>query len=219
MKYFKTLPLITQTDPYGNTVLVNNIISRAYLLPSLQKNLMLFYTYDLKESDTPENMAYRYYNDVYRYWIMLYSNGIVDPQSQWPLTSQQFTLYLTDKYKQDTANAANVSVVNVTTSQVLSYTSATIHHYEQYITTTNSIDNQGQTITIQISGNTYNSFVGYTTTSSFNDGSTVTKTVSVGAISIYDYEETTNENKRSIQVMRDIYVPQMETQLKSLMQK
>ena len=217
MRYFQTLPLINQIDPYGNQITVNNIISRAYLLPSLQNNLMLFYTYDVKDGDTPENMTYRYYGDVYRYWILMYSNGIIDPYSQWPLTNDQFTIYLLDKYKQSAANSANVTVANVTSSQILSYTSSTVHHYEQYITTINSIDNQGQTITIQISGNTYNSFVGYTTTSTFNDGSTVTKSVSVGAISIYNYELGVNESKRNIRVMNTNYVTGTEQQLQSLM--
>lgn len=217
MRYFQTLPLINQIDPYGNQITVNNIISRAYLLPSLQNNLMLFYTYDVKDGDTPENMTYSYYGDVYRYWILMYSNGIIDPYSQWPLTNDQFTIYLLDKYKQSAANSANVTVANVTSSQILSYTSSTVHHYEQYITTINSIDNQGQTITIQISGNTYNSFVGYTTTSTFNDGSTVTKSVSVGAISIYNYELGVNESKRNIRVMNTNYVTGTEQQLQSLM--
>lgn len=208
MKYFSSLPLITQTDPYGNSITVNNILTRAYLLPSLQKNLMLFYTYDITEIDTPENMSYRYYNDTYRYWILLYSNGIMDPLAEWPLTNQQFLIYLKDKYAEAANGAANV----------LSYTTATIHHYEQYVTTTNSYDNQGQTITIEIDGPTYNTFVGHTSTSTFPDsGITVTKKVSAAAISIYDYEISLNESKRNIKIMRDLYVPQMETQFKSLM--
>lgn len=208
MRYFSTLPLITQKDPYGNFITVNNLLSRAYLLPSLQNNLMMFYTYDLKESDSPENISYRYYNDVYRYWIVLYSNNIIDSQAQWPLTSQQFIVYLQDKYATAANGAANV----------LSYTTSNIHHYEQYITTKNSVDNQGQTITIQIDGATYNSFTSSTTTSApLPDGSVVTKSVTAESISIYDYENKLNESKRSIKIMNSNYVNQTEQQLQSLM--
>lgn len=217
MKYFQTLPLITQTDPYGNSITVNNIMSRAYLLPSLQKNLMLFYTYDINEIDTPEIMSFRYYSDCYRYWLLFYSNGIIDPNSEWPLTENQLTLYLTDKYKSDAANSLNISSNVVTSSQTFSYVTATTHHYEKYITTTNSIDNVGQTITIEIDGTTYNSFVSSTTTANFPDGTTVTKSVSANAISIFVYENKLNESKRTIQIMKDTYVPATETQFKTLM--
>lgn len=217
MKYFRTLPLINQQDPNGNNITVNNILSRAYLLPSLQKNLMLFYAYDITEIDTPENMSYRYYNDPYRYWIMFYSNGIIDPYAQWPLTNQQFNIYLNDKYSGIVANTLNIASNVVTSSQTFSYITSTVHHYEEYITTTNSTDNQGQTITIQIDENTYNSILPGVVTSTFGDGTSVTKEISVAAISIYDYENKLNESKRKIQIMKDDFVPQMENQLKSLM--
>jgi Base plate wedge protein 53 len=207
MQYFQTLPLITQTDPYGNSITTNNIITRAYFLPSLLNNLLLFYTYDLRPGDTPENIAYKYYSDIYSYWVVLYSNNIIDPQAQWPLDDQQFILYLNDKY----ASAANG------VSNVLPYITSSVHHYEQYITTTNSNDNQGQTITIQIDGPTYNSFVNYSTTSSFSDGSTVTKTVSVAAISIFDYENNLNESKRNIKIMNKNYYPSVQSQFQNLM--
>lgn len=217
MKYFQSLPLVTQTDPYGNSIVVNNILSRAYLIPSLQNNLMLFYTYDLKEIDSPENIAYRYFNDPYRFWILFYSNGIIDPYSQWPLTNQQFDVYMFDKYKNDTANSFNISANTVTQQQVLSYVLSTTHHYEQYITTTNPVNNQGQKITIQIDQDSYNTIVESSTTISFPDGSLATKDISKQKISIFDYENKLNESKRNIKLMNKNYVPQTETQLKTLM--
>lgn len=219
MKYFSTLPLITQTDPQGNSIVVNNIMSRAQLMSSLRKNLMLFYAYEIKEVDSPENMSYRYYNDTYRYWILLYSNGIIDPYSEWPLNNQQLNAYLYDKYKDEVANSFQppISSSNVSLGLVMSYITSTTHHYEKYITTTNSVDQQGQKITIQIDKDTYESFQESSITSTFSNGITVTKTENAEAISIFDYEEKMNENKRNIQIMRDIFVPQTESQFKILM--
>ena len=51
MKYFDTLPRIVQTDINGNQILVNNILTRAYVLPKLANNINLFYKYDIKEGD------------------------------------------------------------------------------------------------------------------------------------------------------------------------
>ena len=66
MKYFNTLPYVTQKDINGNDILVNNLVTRAYFLPSLLKNVTVFYDYDIREEDTAENIAYKYYNDPYR---------------------------------------------------------------------------------------------------------------------------------------------------------
>jgi len=149
MKYFNALPLVTQVDQYNNTLLLTNLLSRSYLLPSLSKNVMLFYEYDIQEGDTPENIAYKYYNNSYKYWIIFYSNNIMSPQSEWPLTNQQFVPHLFDKYKQDTANTLSIPVANVTSSQVLSYTAATVHHYEKIITSTDTQNMQDKVVKIK----------------------------------------------------------------------
>jgi len=210
MKYFNTLPLIYQSDFNGNYLTVNNIISRAYLLPSLAKNINLTYEYDIKEIDTPENIAYRYYNDVNRYWIVLYANGIMDSQSEWPLTNQQFDLYMVKKYSE----AAGSTTPGVVTA----YTLGTIHHYEQTVVTSDSSNLQEQTITIQIDKNTYDSGINSTVKSTFpNSGIVVTKTTFYNAISIFDYENTANEVKRKISIIKDSFVNEIELQLKSLM--
>ena len=210
MKYFNTLPLIYQSDFNGNYLTVNNIISRAYLLPSLAKNINLTYEYDIKEIDTPENIAYRYYNDVNRYWIVLYANGIMDPQSEWPLTNQQFDLYMVKKYSE--------AAGSITPGVVTAYTLGTIHHYEQTVVTSDSSNLQEQTITIQIDKNTYDSGINSTVNATFsNSGIVVTKTTSYNAISIFDYENTANEVKRKISIIKDSFVNETELQLKSLM--
>jgi len=208
MQYFNTLPLITQTDLNGNYITVSNLLTRAYLLPSLQKNIMLFYQYNIQEGDTPENMSYRYYNDMYRYWLILYANNIIDPQAEWPLTNQQFEIYINDKYAADAANAS---------SPVLAYTLSTIHHYEQIITTSDTSNLQEQVITAQIDQDTYNSLMPSTTSMTFTNGTVVTKKIDKNAVSIYNFEVKENESKRVIQLIKDVYASDAEKQLQSLM--
>lgn len=208
MKYFETLPLITQTDFNNNAILVNNVLARSYLLPSLQKNVMLFYDYDTREGDTPENLAYRYYNDVNRFWIILLANNIIDPQADWVLDGNQFQLYLSDKYGSTAANA---------NSTILSYTTSTVHHYEEIITTTDSQNLKEQRITIIIDEDSYNNIIPNTTVKSLPGGVQVKKTIDKKAVSIYEYEDATNEEKRKIQIIRDVYATDMERQLQTLM--
>lgn len=211
MKYFSSLPLISQPTFNGHEVISTNLLNRNYLLPSLKDNLSLYYTYDLRESDTPENVAYRYYNDVNRFWILLYGNNIIDPQWDWPLTSNMLLAYLISKYS-DAAGSTESSVV-------LAYIQSTVHHYEKSISTSDTSGTQQQTITIQIDEDTYNSTVASRKTATLPSGVVVTQTITTRAVSIYDYENTLNESKRKINIIKDSYVTQMEAQFKNLMRK
>ena len=217
MKYFNALPRITQNDTNNNTILVNNLVSRCYFLPSLMKNVMLFYDYDIKEGDTPENIAYRYYNNSYRYWLLLYSNNIIDPQSQWPLNNNIFDDHIFNKYKQDASDYFDIPVSTIQLYKVVEYTKLTTHHYEQKITIINSEDLQRQVTTIIVDEDTYSSVFDYSEEYTFNDGTSLTKTMQRRIVSIYDYEYDLNESKRKIQIVKDSFVNEAEEKFQSLM--
>lgn len=210
MKYFQSLPNILQPDFNGNYVTVTNLMARAYLLTNLQNNIYLYYDYDVKDYDKPESIAYKYYNDQYRYWMILYANGIIDPQSEWPLTANNLYNYLEDKYS-EAANTANTTV--------LQYTKSTVHHYEKIITTSNNVDLKNATITIQIDEPTYNSTNSSITTSTLPDNTIITRQIEKNIVYIYDYEVEQNENKRRIKLIKDIHANDMDKQLSSLMSK
>ena len=207
MKYFESLPFLVNQDTNNNLYVTKNLLIRTQLISELAKNPLLFYKYALQDGDTPEIVANKYYGTPYRYWVVLYGNSnIMDPQSDWPLTNQQFTSYLKDKY----------SVVAGGDDQVLSYISGTVHHYEKIITT---IDNETKTTAIkniEIDEPTYNLITPFSQTKTFGDGSSVTYSLSKSAISIYDYEDKLNESKRDINLINSAYVSQVETQYQSL---
>ena len=207
MKYFNSIPLLSTTDNKGNVEVLRNLLIRTGLIPQLAKNPLLFYEYEIREGDTPESVARKYYGDQYRYWIVFVGNsGIMDPQADWPLTSPQFLAYLRDMYAEAAGSIQNV----------LNYTKGTIHHYEKVITT---IDNSSQTTVIknvEVDEDTYNTIIDKTETKSFSNGASVTYTISKSAVSIYDYENGLNEAKRNIQLINAAYANQVETQYKNL---
>ena len=94
MLYFDTLPKIITADQNGNFIVLTNLLVRAKLLDELQNNPMLFYTYSIQDGDTPEIVADKYYGDPFAFWIILYSNQILDPIWNWPLTYQEFLNFL-----------------------------------------------------------------------------------------------------------------------------
>ena len=196
MQYFKTLPKLISTNN-GNSVVMANLLARSSIIQSLLSNSLIFYNYDIQDGDTPEIVAYKYYGDIYRYWIVLFSNQIIDPQWDWPLNSKVLQQYIFNKYP-----------------DFNTYT--TVHHYEE---TTTQYDFATQTTTVntvEINQSTYNAFVPYSKTVTLPTGQ-VSITKSVNAVNYYDYEVNQNEAKRSINLLNKQYVNQLEAEFNKLM--
>lgn len=207
MKYFATLPSISQPDFNGNNITVTNILTRGYLLQQLQNNIYLYYDYNIKEHDKPEIISYKYYNDQNRYWMIFYANNIMDPNSEWPLDQYNFDLYIENKYKGE----------NDTNLDTISYTKSKIHHYEQIIATYNSVDMIKSTITIEVDKLSYDNIVPKTISSRLPDNTIVYKEIDRRIVHVYDYEYSLNEKKRSIKLIKDSYAIDMDKQLSAIM--
>ena len=209
MFYFNSFPKIITTDYNNNGIVLTNIIKRVNIIPSLLNNPLLNYSYDLQEGDTPDIVANKYYGDSYRYWLTLFSNNIINPQWQWPMSSSVFDNYIQNKYA-EAAAAANVA-------SVLEYTQSTVYQYTKTIETIDGATLNITKTTIVIDQPTYDSTVPGITTSIFPGGATVSQTVTTNVVSIYDYELEQNESNRSINLINSIYTSQIESQFASLM--
>lgn len=205
MKFFRSFPKII-----SNNEVLTNLLVRTDLLPSLLNNSSLFYKYEIQDGDNPEIMASKYYNDPYRYWLFLYSNNIMDPIWDLPLSTRNFDIYLESKYK-------DIATENDQT--VLEYTQTNIKYYYKTITT---IDSYSKTTSIDDYQIDYETYLVLPESQSFtitlDDGQTSTLITSKWQQNIYDHELQLNENKRSINVMNSKYTKDMENQLVSLLQ-
>lgn len=197
MQYFDTLPKIVQTDNVGISRVFTNLMARASIIPDVLKNPLVYYSYDIQEGDTPETIAYKYYGDSYRYWIVLFANELLDPQWSWPMDSNVFAAYMAEKYPSG----------NTTT---------TVHSYEKKLTQTDKDTNTVTINTIDINEEEYNMLVPNTRTYTIANSTVVVQTTK-RIVSVYDYENELNESKRKINILNSIYVDQLESQFKSLM--
>ena len=197
MQYFDTLPKVVQTDNVGISRVFTNLMARASIIPDVLKNPLVYYSYDIQEGDTPETIAYKYYGDSYRYWIVLFANELLDPQWSWPMDSNVFEAYMAEKYPSG----------NTTT---------TVYSYEKKLTQTDNDTNTVTINTIDINEEEYNTLIPNTQTYTIAN-STVTVQTTKRIVTIYDYENELNESKRKINILNSIYVDQLETQFKSLM--
>ena len=97
--YFKNFPTI----PYdavgsGQTKDVKNILRRVSVRSKVKANVLFYDTYDVKEGQTPEEIADKLYNDPELHWVVLMMNDITDRYHQWPKNQNQFDAYMVDKY-------------------------------------------------------------------------------------------------------------------------
>ena len=102
--FFNAFPLIL-VDPKreGETKIVTNLLRRVALRAKIKTNTAIFDTYDVKEGDSPENIAFKMYGDTEYHWIVMLMNDITDRYHDWPLTTPQFLSYLKEKYSNPNA--------------------------------------------------------------------------------------------------------------------
>lgn len=188
---------------------VTNIIARFAFETKLKENTLVYYNYDVKDGDTPEIIATKFYGNPERHWIVLLYNNIIDPQYDWPLTGSAFTEYVNTKY---TANAIRDNFANglewaMSTSNV-----------QAFYKTVKRINSDGSFIeqTTQITKDDYE-ITGFTSiVYPLQNGTTVTEVTSTSYKTYMDYEVDLNDNKRRIKLLKQDFVPFVEREFKRI---
>ena len=187
---------------------VTNIITRFSFEDTLKQNSASFYKYSIKDSDTPEIIADKYYGDSERHWIVLMFNDIIDPQFDWPLQYSTFIEYVDNKY---TANGT----ANTTVQTGLEWAQDinNVHSYYKVITRTGSNGNEIEE-KVQVDANTYANVGTSSTSYTLQDGSSITETISTETKTYYTYENELNEAKREIKLLKKDFVAEVEKEFK-----
>lgn len=208
MQYFDILPKIITPDQNGFPILMTNILSRSSIIQEFLNNPMQFYEYAIQEGDTPEIVAEKYYGDPFRYWMVLFSNQLLDPIWEWPMSYSSFLQYIDAKYATEAADA------DLTPFE---YTNTTIYSYKKIITTIENYTKLETIKEVSITQDAYNSLVETTTTYNIPGGTSCTVSITKKSVSIFNYEEELNESRRQIKLLNESYAGDMEQQLKELM--
>ena len=79
-------------------------MTRVKVVASVEENLFNFDYYDVKDGETPELIAHKYYGDINLHWTVLVANDIIDYYEDWPMSVQRFEEFVNNKYE----NAAAV---------------------------------------------------------------------------------------------------------------
>jgi hypothetical protein len=209
-KYFNYFPKTFYTSNNSTTGLdsVTNIIARFAFENKLKENSSAFYKYNIKDSDTPEIIAYKFYGSVERQWVVLLFNDIIDPQFDWPFESNQLITYIDKKY---TANGAANTTVQSGLAWALSENN--VQSYFKVITSTAN-DGTITTEKITIDANTYANVTTGSNTYTTQAGESVRVVTTKETQSYYTYETNLNESKREINLIKSDFLPQIEKEFK-----
>jgi hypothetical protein len=97
--YFNKFPLIYY-DSVGNgqSKVVTHLLKRVALHNKARSVTALYDTYDVRNGETPEMIAHKYYGDAEYHWVILLVNNITDRFHQWPMNTRQFLAHLAERY-------------------------------------------------------------------------------------------------------------------------
>ena len=217
--YFKSFPYTYYSLDDASTVqVVTNITNRVTLSEEVKSNLGLYDEYDIKDGETPELVADKFYNNSELHWLVLHYNDIIDPRFDWPLDTNNLNRYAASKY-------ADVNAVhhyedvngNYTNGNVYLISSGAFNNFNVNDAITNNTNKGIGYITEKIS--TSNVKVTITTggfktgdqilqSSNTNNKANVTSTIVLSGIPItnFTFEDETNESKRRIKLLKASYV-------------
>ena len=99
MSYFENFPQIFY-DSKGDRkyTVLTNLLSRVKLIDGAKKNIVDFDYYDVKDGETPEMIAHKYYDDVNLHWTIMVVNDVIDYYEDWPMSVQKFEEFVKNKY-------------------------------------------------------------------------------------------------------------------------
>lgn len=187
-KYFSNFPFINY-----NGQKVRDISRRTNFIRSTLSNPMVFLPYTIPEGMKAEDVSYHYYGSVDYTWLVLLSNNMLDPYTDWPMDYGMFNEYLMAKYK-ELSGEEFYDIIAWTQNNNI--TENILFFYKELET--------GEII--QVGTETFD-----TVDAAFIDGFV--------AMRIYDYEELLNESKRNIQLIDYDYKDIITKEFSSIIKK
>ena len=144
--YFDSFPIIPYGSTDGTVKNVTNLLRRVAIRTKVKSNAALFDTYDVKNGETPEIIADKLYEDPELHWVVLLINNVTDRYHDWPMSEQQFSTYVNEKYSNpdgihhyeisqesgDTTQKIEVYDPDLISSDTDAYTSATAITNREY---------------------------------------------------------------------------------------
>jgi hypothetical protein len=210
MSYFKHFP----TTTYDKKVVLD--ITRKAKFDNIVKNGALDYmSYTVEEGERVEDVAYYYYDDAELAWLVLLSNDILDPYTQWPKSQDNLEKYIIAQYA-SASGTTGQGVIEWAKNATIS--SNIIHYQSQYDDEVRlnraSFVSLGNSHTITVDKIVEGTEYTINTTGSISNSNPAREFYAVRA---YDYEFQVNEERREIQLINKGYLSSIKDQLETIL--
>ena len=195
MGYFRELPNLEYQSFLSDSISsqsylkVKNLFRRNKLRDDLQNSFTVFDKYEIMEGARPDTVAEELFGDSELDWVVLITAGIINVRDEWPLSNQELYKFTENKYGFENIN--------------------NIHHYE----TKEVKDSRNRLILPK--GKVVDSNFTIPKPDTSNE-ETVTLNPVIG-ISNWEYETIKNEKKRSIYILRRMYLQQFLNDMRDIM--
>ena len=117
-------------------------MQRARIKEYFQNGALVYVAYSVKDGESPEVVAHKYYGWTGYHWLVMFANNIFDARYDWPLSYWNFEKTISKRY-------------TTLTKDGMEYAKKTVHHYEDqwnntidYQTWLSTPDNERTAITI-----------------------------------------------------------------------
>lgn len=207
-RYFNYFPKENYNfdDKLKFTDYVTNIIARYAFEDKLKENSSVFYEYNIQETDTPEIIAFKFYGNPERHWIVLMFNDIFDVQYDWPLNYNNFIKFVDQKYK-----ANGVANTPSQSGLVWAMSENNVHSYYKIITRQHSnFSEEIITEKIQVDANAYANIAASTVNITTANNESMIISTSRSKKTYYEYENEFNESKRKIRLLKKEFIDAVE---------
>lgn len=89
---------LLENSSIGSKVEVKNLFRRAKLREDIFQDLSFFNKYIISGDERPDQVANKIYDDPDLDWVILLANNVINIQSEWPIPGRSFENYLLEKY-------------------------------------------------------------------------------------------------------------------------
>ena len=171
---------------------IKDLSTALIIKPAIKDNKDLFFFYTMEEWERPETIAFDHYGNTKYNFIILLMNDIVDPFFDWPLDRYEFQRYVEMLYGTPTITAGQydkVTDLDANGAPVAPFRNAGYWAVRYWAK----------------DGIKYQSAPG--------SGFFGEAPVGSVAVSQIEYEETLNEEKRTIKILHPELIPQMDREL------
>lgn len=197
MTYFRELPnleyqsFLSDRKKFNDYLLVKNIFRRVKLRDDLQNIFTIFEKFQIPDGSRPDLVAEEYYGSAQYDWVVLISAEITRVRDQWPLSDRDIYEYSEDIYGTELNSIHHYETVEVRDSQNKLILPAgnivdlnfKIYYYDQNILYTNDQQSLGENV--------------------------ISIPDPITGVSNYEYEVRKNDAKRSIYLLKPVYLQQV----------